>query len=236
MLLEEFLNPLGLTQRELADAIQVPYQRINEIVNGRRSVTPSTALRLAKFFGMSADFWINLQLRWDLYHTQQAIHAYCRHHPPENQHVSCEVGKRSRLEQRTVRLWALSAGTDTHPWHDHFPVVIEVVRHTECFNTARKCWVPRQEQPAYYLCTISDSAQALAHLIRDHWAVENRLHHVLDTALDEDACRIRRNPGIFALIRHFALNLLRHNGKDNINATLYDNALSLDRLLAYEGI
>ncbi len=72
MLLEEFLNPLGLTQRELADAIQVPYQRINEIVNGRRSVTPSTALRLAKFFGMSADFWINLQLRWDLYHTQQA--------------------------------------------------------------------------------------------------------------------------------------------------------------------
>ncbi len=72
MLLEEFLNPLGLTQRELAEAIQVTYQRINEIVNGRRSVTPSTALRLAKFFGMSADFWINPQLRWDLYHTQQA--------------------------------------------------------------------------------------------------------------------------------------------------------------------
>lgn len=67
MLLEEFLNPMGLTQRELAEAIQVPYQRINEIVNGRRGVTPSTALRLAKFFGMSADFWMNLQLRWDLY-------------------------------------------------------------------------------------------------------------------------------------------------------------------------
>ncbi len=167
---------------------------------------------------------------------QEAIHAYCRHHPPENQHVSCEVGKRSRLEQRTVRLWSLPAGTGTHPWHDHFPVVIEVTRHTECFNTARKGWVPRQEQPAYYLCTLSDSAQALAHVIRDHWAVENRLHYVLDTALDEDACRIRRNPGIFALIRHFALNLLRHNGKDNIKATLYDNALSLDRLLAYKGI
>ena len=72
MLLEEFLNPLGLTQRELADAIHVPYQRINEIVKGRRGMTPSTALRLAKFFGMSADFWMNLQLRWDLYHVQQA--------------------------------------------------------------------------------------------------------------------------------------------------------------------
>jgi len=69
MLLEEFLNPMHLTQRELADAIQVPYQRINEIVNGRRGITPSTALRLAKFFGVSADFWMNLQLRWDLYIT-----------------------------------------------------------------------------------------------------------------------------------------------------------------------
>ena len=72
MLLEEFLLPLGVTQRELADAIHVPYQRINEIVHGRRGVTPSTALRLARFFGMSADFWMNLQLRWDLFHAQQA--------------------------------------------------------------------------------------------------------------------------------------------------------------------
>jgi antitoxin HigA-1 len=72
MLLEEFLTPMELTQRELAAAIHVPYQRINEIVNGRRGMTPSTALRLAKFFGMSAGFWMNLQLRWDLYQTQQA--------------------------------------------------------------------------------------------------------------------------------------------------------------------
>mgnify|MGYP001801732491 CR=1 FL=1 len=71
MLLEEFLIPMEITQRTLAEAIQVPYQRINEVVNGRRGITPSTALRLAKYFGLSADFWMNLQLRWDLYHTQQ---------------------------------------------------------------------------------------------------------------------------------------------------------------------
>jgi addiction module HigA family antidote len=71
MLLEEFLTPMKLTQRELADAIHVPYQRVNDIVNGRRGVTPSTALRLARFFGMSADFWMNLQLRWDLYFAQK---------------------------------------------------------------------------------------------------------------------------------------------------------------------
>ena len=64
---EEFLITMGLTQRELADAIRVPYQRVSELVNGRRGVTPSTALRLAKFFGNSEGFWMNLQLRWDLY-------------------------------------------------------------------------------------------------------------------------------------------------------------------------
>jgi addiction module HigA family antidote len=67
MLLEEFLKPMGITQRELANAISVPYQRINEIINGKRGITPSTALRLGKAFGVSADFWMNLQLRRDLY-------------------------------------------------------------------------------------------------------------------------------------------------------------------------
>lgn len=70
MLLEEFLEPMGLTQRELADGIHVPYQRVNELVNGKRGVTPHTALRLAKFLGTTPDVWMNLQLRWDLYHAQ----------------------------------------------------------------------------------------------------------------------------------------------------------------------
>jgi len=72
MLLEEFLIPMGITQKELAKAIHVPYQRVNEIINKKRGITPSTALRLAKFFGVSEDFWINLQLRWDLYKAKQA--------------------------------------------------------------------------------------------------------------------------------------------------------------------
>jgi antitoxin HigA-1 len=72
MLIEEFLKPMELTQRALADAIHVPYQRINEIANGKRGITPATALRLAKYFGTSADFWLNLQLRWDLYFAERA--------------------------------------------------------------------------------------------------------------------------------------------------------------------
>ena len=72
MLVEEFLGPMNITQRELADSIHVPYQRVNELVNQKRGVTPSTALRLAKFFGMSADFWLNLQMRWDLYRANES--------------------------------------------------------------------------------------------------------------------------------------------------------------------
>ena len=71
MLKEEFLIPMEITQRELADRINVPYQRINELINGKRGVTPSTALRLAKYFGTSPGFWMNLQLRWDLYRAQR---------------------------------------------------------------------------------------------------------------------------------------------------------------------
>jgi addiction module HigA family antidote len=78
MLLEEFLNPMGITQRELAIAIHVPYQRVNELVNKRRGVTPSTALRLARYFGTSPDFWMNLQLRWDLYRAREAEGKYLR--------------------------------------------------------------------------------------------------------------------------------------------------------------
>jgi len=72
MLLKEFLDPMSISQRDLSVAIHVPYQRINEIINGKRGITPSTALRLAKFFGMSEDFWMNLQLRWDLYRVRRS--------------------------------------------------------------------------------------------------------------------------------------------------------------------
>jgi antitoxin HigA-1 len=71
MLFVEFLEPLGLSQKDLAAGIRVPYQRINELVNGKRGVTPSTALRLAKFLGTSPELWMNLQLRWDLYRAQR---------------------------------------------------------------------------------------------------------------------------------------------------------------------
>ncbi|MEZ4299331.1 MAG: HigA family addiction module antitoxin [Polyangiaceae bacterium] len=72
MLALEFLAPLKMTQVELAERIGVPFQRVNLIVRGKRSVTPDTALRLARLFGTTAEFWLNLQQAWDLYETMRS--------------------------------------------------------------------------------------------------------------------------------------------------------------------
>jgi addiction module HigA family antidote len=66
ILLEEFLNPLGISQYRLANEIGVPPRRVNEIVLGKRGVSPDTALRLSRYFGLSEAFWLNLQMRFDL--------------------------------------------------------------------------------------------------------------------------------------------------------------------------
>jgi len=64
ILMEEFLKPMGVSQYRLAKDISVPARRINEIVQGKRSITPDTALRLSKYFGLSERFWVNLQARY----------------------------------------------------------------------------------------------------------------------------------------------------------------------------
>lgn len=67
ILFEEFVEPLNLTQQSLADSMRVPRRRVNEIIKGRRAITPDTAIRLSKVFGTSAKVWLNLQREWDLW-------------------------------------------------------------------------------------------------------------------------------------------------------------------------
>lgn len=88
MLLEEFLEPLSLTQTELAEKLGVSYPRVNELIHGKRGVTPDTALRLERLLGMEAQFWLNLQLAWDLYHVKHSSAAK-------------EIAKVKKLPQRT---------------------------------------------------------------------------------------------------------------------------------------
>ena len=75
MLLEEFLKPLNMKQSELAVKLGVSYPRVNELIHGKRGITPDTAIRLEKLLGMEAQFWLNLQLAWDLYHATHSLTA-----------------------------------------------------------------------------------------------------------------------------------------------------------------
>lgn len=72
MLLEEFMKPLGMTQVELAKRIHVSFPRVNEIVNGKRGITPDTALRLARLFGTTPEFWLDGQRNWDLWNARHS--------------------------------------------------------------------------------------------------------------------------------------------------------------------
>ena len=90
-------------------------------------------------------------------------------------------------------------------------------RQTDIFNTTLGAWQPRSET-AWHVCTPELSAHDAYHAVRDHWLIENALHHVRDVAMAEDASRIRIEPGVFAQLRTWALNLLRQTGHDNIKA------------------
>lgn len=82
ILLEEWLNPLGISQYALAKAISVPPRRINEIVKGKRAITPDTALRLATYFGTDAQSWLNLQAHYDMEQTRHVIDDELSHISP----------------------------------------------------------------------------------------------------------------------------------------------------------
>lgn len=73
VLLEEFLKPMNLSQNQLALAVKVPARRINDIIHGKRRVTADTALRLARYFGMSPRFWLGLQMDYDLDVTEDEL-------------------------------------------------------------------------------------------------------------------------------------------------------------------
>jgi addiction module HigA family antidote len=66
ILLEEYLHPMGISQSQLAKDLNVPPNRINQIINGKREITADTALRLGKYFGIEPEFWLNLQVRFNI--------------------------------------------------------------------------------------------------------------------------------------------------------------------------
>lgn len=164
-----------------------------------------------------------------------ALVLHSTHEPPDGTHQTHDIGQHNRIENRCATTWTLTQNLGTKEWHHHFKTLIRVERKVDRFNTRKKDW-DHSEETAYYLCDLTLTAEQANTTIRKHWGVENKLHYIRDTRFDEDDSRIRVNPSIFALLRSFAFNLLRFNQIENISLALYDNALSLDRLLKYQGL
>lgn len=166
----------------------------------------------------------------------QGLQDFIARTPATDHSTTADISRRNRHEQRSVRTWLLPQehfGPHS-PW-SQTATLIEIERSTDLFHTPSGTWQRRQEC-SLYLCTRSMSAAQAAHAVRQHWAIENRLHHVRDRTLREDASRIRRSPGIFARLRSWALNLLRFNNESNIAQALFRNALDFQRLQQYEAL
>lgn len=148
-----------------------------------------------------------------LLHTMQVL---AEQHLPGDVHHHDQIGQRNRIESRTTSVWPVAPGAAGSSWN-HIRCLVQVQRRTETFDTANARWQLRAET-AWYVCTRELSAQAAAQAVRDHWLIENALHHVRDVVMGEDASRIRRQPGVFAQLRTWSLNLLRHAGHHNIKA------------------
>lgn len=141
---------------------------------------------------------------------------------------------RNRLESRQVELFISPILTDPEKW-DLVEVIVKVQRHRQVFNTQTKTWNNTHET-AFYIATIVLSAAEFCQAIRSHWGIENSNHYVRDVTLGEDKSRIRVNPHIFAKLRSFALNILRHNQVENVSLERFDNSMNLNRVLNYQGI
>ena len=140
--------------------------------------------------------------------------------------------RRSREESRKVDVFDASPTLEHTDWDGLIVRVIKVTRATLVRRAKDRSWELRF-YISFYVCSAPITARKAADAIRGHWSIENRNHYVRDVAMLEDASRIRKNPGIFARARSFALNILRANGENNISQAMWDNVLDITRPLNY---
>lgn len=154
---------------------------------------------------------------------------------PVSSYRSVDKGH-GRMETRRVRVYDTAETLDGNPgWSSRIACVARVDRDTLVFNTRKRRWDKRTET-AYYVASRPFKAKRMAEMIRGHWGIENANNYVRDVTLGEDRSRIRKNPGILARLRSFALNIMRHEGVENVSHELYMNALNIKSVLRYKGL
>ncbi len=156
----------------------------------------------------------------------------CEEHEPLDRHETTDTA-RARHETRSVEVF--DAGTYFHDteWAPFIAAVIRVHRRRLVRHTATGLWNTASET-SYHVTNAMFSAAAAGTAIRAHWGIENRHHYPRDVTMGEDACRVRKNPGILARIRSFAANIMRANNVANMTDARYRNAIGgLDSLFRY---
>jgi len=141
---------------------------------------------------------------------------------------------RNRIESRQVEIFISPALTNAEEWA-LVKVVIKVQRFRQLLDTKTNTW-KNSDETSFYISTIILSAQEFCCAIRNHWGIENRNHYVRDVSMGEDKSRMRTNPHIFAKLRSFALNIMRKNNVENVSLELFENCMSLDKVLNYAGV
>ena len=118
-------------------------------------------------------------------------------------------------------------------WFELIQSVVVAQRTRQVFNTKTKSW-DKAVETSFYVSNRKLKAAQAASLVRSHWHIENRNHHVRDQTLGEDQSRIRVHPGVMARLRSFSLNILRLNNEQNIRHAVFCNALNFNRLYLYQ--
>ena len=154
----------------------------------------------------------------------QKVEAICNTAKPLSGVQAVDGKRRNRHETRTIAVFDAKHAVAGTEWEPFVAAVIQVERLVHAFQPATGLWKTSTET-AFYLSNRAIAASHGAHAIRGHWAIENKLHYTRDVTLCEDASRIRKNPGIFARMRSFAYNILRHNQSDTIAQDRYAAAL-----------
>ncbi len=154
----------------------------------------------------------------------EKVEAVCSTAKPLSAAQTVDEKKRNRHETRTIAVFDATRAVAGTEWQPFVAAIIAVERIVHAFQPATGLWKTSTET-AFYLSNRKIAADHGAHAVRGHWAIENKLHYTRDVTLCEDASRIRKNPGIFARMRSFAYNILRHNQSDTIAQDRYAAAL-----------
>ena len=140
-----------------------------------------------------------------------------------------------RIEKREIEVFRNFQSSLEDKWKGNISDMIKVSRMRKVFNTKSRKWEDKSEI-SFYVCTHEYEAEDYYKLIRMHWKIENNNHYIRDEIMKEDSSRIRKNPINMAILRSFALNILRANTVTNISNSIYTNALNCIPLFSFLGI